>query len=408
MSGYRTTSTPAAVGLSAERLERVKAWMEGWVARGDLPGVMVAVVRRGEVAWLHCHGQMDVEAGKPITPDSVFRIYSMTKPMVAVAAMTHYEEGRFQLDDPLAKYLPAFAEMQVAVDDGAGPRLVPAARPISVRDLFTHTSGLIYGRDGAPFVKEFYEAKGVNFQDTQAGISLAEMTDRTAELPLVCHPGSAWNYGISTDVLGRLVEVLSGTPLDRAMAERVTGPLRMTDTAFRVPEEKWDRFAACYARENGKTVLSDPPRGSRFTRPPDLFSGGGGMVGTIGDYDRFCRMLLGRGALDGVRLLGRKTVEYMTSNHLPGDMASMGQPRWSETTYDGIGFGLGFAVMLDPVRAHVVGSPGEHHWGGVASTAFWVDPAEDMFVLLMTQVMPSSALPLRRQLRVLTYQAIVD
>lgn len=408
MSDYRTTATPAEVGLSADRLQRVGSWMEGWVARGDLPGLMVAVVRRGEVAWLHCHGQMDLEAGKPIAPDSIFRIYSMTKPMVAVAAMTLYEEGKFQLDDPLSRYLPGFAEMQVVVDEGGGPKLVPAARPISVRDLFSHTSGLIYGRDGSPFVKEFYEAEGVNFQETQAGISLAEMVDCAAELPLVCHPGSAWNYGISTDVLGRLVEVLSGQPLDQAMAERVTGPLGMVDTAFHVPEVKWDRFAACYTREGGKTVLSDPPKGSRFASPPDLFSGGGGMVGTIGDYDRFCRMLLGKGELDGVRVLGRKTVEYMTANQLPGDMASMGQPRWSETTYEGIGFGLGFAVMLDPARAHVVGSPGEYHWGGVASTAFWIDPAEDMFVLLMTQVTPSSALPLRRQLRVLTYQAIVD
>jgi CubicO group peptidase (beta-lactamase class C family) len=277
-----------------------------------------------------------------------------------------------------------------------------------VRDLFTHTSGLVYGHSAAPFVKELYEAKGINFQNTQAGLDLAAMAERAAELPLVCHPGSAWNYGISTDILGRLVEVLAEKPLDRVLAERVTGPLGMADTAFHVPPEKAHRLAACYTREGETTVLSDAPAGSRFTRPPELFSGGGGMVGTIGDYDRFCRMLLAKGEAGGRRLLGRKTVEYMTQNHLPGDMAAMGQPRWSETTYEGIGFGLGFAVMLEPARAQVVGSPGEYHWGGVANTAFWIDPAEDMFVVLMTQVLPSSALGLRRQLRVLTYQAVVD
>lgn len=408
MSTLRLTAEPETVGLSSQRLERVRAWMRARVASGELPGLSIAVVRRGGVAFLEHHGLMDVEAGKEVSDATIFRIYSMTKPMIAVAALSLYEEGRFQLDDPLARYLPRFAEMQVAVEEGEQPRLVPAERPISVRDLFTHTSGLVYGNSASDFVAEIYAANGVDFSNSRAGVGLAEMVDRAAEVPLVCQPGTAWNYGISTDVLGRLVEVLAEQPLDRVLAERITGPLGMSDTGFHVPAEKLDRFAACYSREAGQTVLSDAPQGSRFTAPADLFSGGGGLVSTLADYERFCRMLANKGVLDGARVLGRKSVEYMTSNHLAGDMAAMGQPRWSETTYEGIGFGLGVAVMLDPARAQVVGSIGEYHWGGVAGTAFWIDPREEMYVILMTQVMPSSALPLRRQLRVLTYQAIVD
>ncbi len=405
-----TTATPEDVGLSTNRLGQVSDWMRRQVDAGVLPGLTVAVSRRGEIAYVERTGSMDLEAGKALVADTIFRIYSMTKPIVSAAALMLYEEGCFQLDDPLSKFLPAFAEPEVLqLDDNGAVRLVAAARPITVRDLLSHTSGLVYGAREAGPIGEFYQGAGVDFSRSNAGISLAQMVDRVAELPLVCHPGSAWNYGISTDVVGRLVEVLSGKELDVFLAERIFAPLGMIDTGFHVLPEKHARLAACYTRPDaGGLELTDPPEGSRFAAPADLFSGGGGLVSTMADYAAFCRMMLANGQARGERLLGRKTVEYMTRNHLPGDMAAMGQPRFGETSFEGIGFGLGVAVMLDPARAQVIGSPGEYQWGGVAGTAFWIDPAEEMFVILMTQVMPSSALPLRRQLRVLTYQAIID
>jgi CubicO group peptidase (beta-lactamase class C family) len=334
----------------------------------------------------------------------------MTKPIVCAAAMMLYEEGRFQLDDPISRFLPAFEAMRVAVlDDAGGVELVPAARAISFRDLMSHTSGLVYGGQAGPPFADWYAEAEVEFNFTASEVSLAEMVARVPKLPLACHPGMAWNYGISIDILGHLLEILADRPLDEFLETRIFRPLAMTDTGFTLPAEKLDRFAACYqVVPEGGLELQDAAEGSRFTKPTKLFSGGGGLVSTMADYVRFCRMMANEGALDGSRLLGRKTVEYMTTNHLPGDLAAMGQPSFSETSFEGIGFGLGVSVMLDPAQAQVIGSPGEYAWGGLAGTAFWIDPAEAMLVVLMTQAMPSSALPLRRQLRVLTYQAIVD
>jgi CubicO group peptidase (beta-lactamase class C family) len=402
------TAAPEDVGLCSKRLERIGAWMEEQVGAGRVPGLQVALARRGEVVFSACAGAMDEEQAKPMRPDTLFRIYSMTKPVTSVAAMMLYEEGCFQLDDPVGRYLPALAHMGVFTGGDADAfDMEPAHRPITVHDLMTHTSGLTYGFFEESPVDAIYRARGIDFG--ASGRRLAELVAALGEVPLLCHPGAEWNYGVSTDVLGHLVEVWSGMDLDRFFAERILAPLGMTDTGFVVPEAGLDRFAACYrADEGGGYVLADAPRTSSFAGPTTTPSGGGGLVSSAADYMRFLMMLRGLGEAGGVRLLGRKTVQYMTTNHLPGDLADMGQPTFSETSYAGIGYGLGVSVVLDPAKAGVIGSPGEYAWGGIASTAFWVDPAEDLCVVFMTQLIPSSTHPFRRQLRVLAYQAIVE
>jgi len=418
---------PETVGLSSERLQRVSRWMAQQVSGERLAGLSVLVHRRGQVAFSECAGEMDVEAGKPLQDDTIFRIYSMTKPITAVAAMMLYEEGCFQLDDPIASYLPEFNDMQVWAGGEPGQiRTVPAEAPITVRHLFTHTAGLTYGFMEATAVDAYYRDHKIEFNPGSG--SLADVVKRLADAPLLCQPGSQWNYSVAIDVLGRLVEVWSGMSLEQFFESRILQPLGMADTAFHVADSKLDRFAALYSPVDGSKLqvnapqafardtrgrglkLIDAPDESTYTRPASVFSGGGGLTGTMADYARFCQMLLRGGELDGVRLLSRKTVEFIASNHLPegNDMAALGQPIWSETSTDGIGYGLGMAVTLNPAQAQVMGSVGEYHWGGAASTGFWIDPAEDMFVVLMTQLMPSSAYPLRRELRVLTYQSIID
>lgn len=399
---------PRAVGLCPERLGRVGHWAEALVASGRLAGVTTLVARRGQVAWLHSTGMADRERAVPMTPETIVRIYSMTKPLTSLAILMLYEEGRFQLDDPITRFLPGFANMRVAVGGGRGKiDTVPAERDITFRDLLTHTSGLTYGFMQATLVDALYREQGVDFQTAET--SLEDVVARAAALPLIAQPGREWNYSIATDVLGHLVAVISGQPFEDFLRSRVLQPLKLVDTDFHVPEAKHPRLAANYARGAGDSLaLIDDSATSRYLRPRTVCSGGGGLVSTAADYWRFCRFMLNKGELEGVRLLGRKTVELMTANHLRGDMAAMGQPRWSESTAEGIGFGLGFSVTLDPARAQILGTPGEYAWGGAASTAFWVDPAEEMAVILLTQLMPSSAYPIRRELRVLTYQAIID
>jgi len=399
---------PEDVGLSSERLERVDGWMRRLVDDGKLPGVLTMVARRGRLVWLRTAGLADLARGTRIAPDTIFRIYSMTKPLTSVAAMILYEQGRFQLDDPITRFLPCFRNMRVFAAGGRAKwESVPAERDITFRDLLTHTSGLTYGFLDATLVDAMYRDRGVDPQTSPE--SLEAVVEAVSSLPLLAQPGAEWNYSIATDVLGHLVAVISGRPFEQFLRERVLEPLGMADTDFHVPPEKIGRFAANYAPgDNGGLKLLDDPQESRYGAPRRLCSGGGGLVSTATDYLRFCAFMLNKGELDGVRLLGRKTVELMTMNHLPGDMASMGQPRFSESPYTGIGFGLGFSVMLDPARAQILGTSGEYAWGGAASTAFWIDPAEEMAVILLTQLMPSSTYPIRRELRVLTYQAIVD
>ena len=401
-------TAPEDVGLSSLQLGRVRDWAQRLVDSGRLAGVTTMVARRGRVAHLHSCGLANRETGLAMAPDTIVRVYSMTKPLTSVAVMMLYEQGLFQLDDPVSQFLPCFTTMRVAAGGQRGKiDTVPATRPITIRDLLTHTSGLTYGFMQSTQVDALYRDEGIDFQTAEC--TLGELVERAAALPLLAQPGAEWNYSIGTDVLGHLVATVSGEPFGDYLLHRVIEPLGMVDTTFHVPAQKADRFAANYGKSaSGGVTLLDDPATSRYLSPRAICSGGGGLVSTAGDYMRFCRFMLNRGELDGVRLLGRKTVELMTSNHLRGDMAAMGMPRFSESSYEGVGFGLGFSVMLDPARAQIVGTPGEYAWGGAASTAFWVDPAEDLAVVLLTQLTPSSTYPIRRELRVLTYAALTD
>ncbi len=405
---FGVEADPEDVGLCSRRLARVRSWMESYVDAGKLPGALTLVARRGKLVFLETLGRRDVEAAKPLELDTIFRIYSMTKPITSVAVMMLYEEGHFQLDDPVSRYIQGFEEPLVHVSgEGARMRTEPARSPITVHHLLTHTSGLTYGFwQGSP-VAQLYRESGADFGPGSG--PLAEVVERLCQIPLLFHPGERWHYGVSTDVLGHLVEVVSGKTLAEFFQERIFGPLGMVDTGFVVAPEKVERFAALYGpAESGALQRLEGSTDSAFTHGVTTFSGGGGLLSTIADYYRFTQMLRGEGAYRGARLLGRKTLGFMTRNHLPGDLAAMGQASFNEMTFEGIGFGLGFSVLLDAARSKVLGSPGEYAWGGLASTAFWIDPAEDMTVIFLTQLSPSSTYPLRRELRVLTYQALVD
>ena len=395
------------LGLCGTRLAKVGGWMRSYVDSGKLPCALTLVARHGEIALLdHC-GFADVDAGREIARDTIFRIYSMTKPVAAVAAMMLYEEGRFQLDDPIARFLPEFADMTVYVSGhGTMMHTEPAERPITVRDLLTHTAGFTYRFLDETPLGEYYRRQEIDFNPGKQ--PLAETVAALADLPLAHQPGGRWNYGVSFDVLGRLIEIWSGAPLDRFFHEHIFQPLGMSDTAFSITDARRDRFASLYRTSEDGIECVETAAKTSYEDPVMLHSGGGGLLSTVDDFFRFTEVLRRQGELDGVRLLGRKTVQFMTSNHLGGDMADMGQPTFGESRFEGVGFGFGVSVMLDPARANIIGTPGEYAWGGAASTAFWIDPEEDMTVIFMTQLMPSSAYPLRRELRVLTYQALID
>ena len=346
----------------------------------------------------------------PVQVDTLWRIYSMTKPITSVAVMMLVEQGRCELNDPVSRYLPAFADMRVYAGGSAlRPVTVPATEPIRVWHLLTHTAGLTYGFHHAHPVDAIYRRAGFEFVPPP-GLDLAEACDIWAGLPLIAQPGTEWVYSVAVDVLGRLIEVISGQRLDEFLAEHVLGPLGMTDTRFGVAEGAVDRLATLYSPhpETGRLVRN--PLGERAPRPRIFLSGGDGLASSAADYHRFTQMLLRRGELDGVRVLGSRTVAYMTRNHLPdgADLASFGRPVFTETPMTGVGFGLGFSVTLDAAATKVLSSAGEFAWGGAASTAFWVDPKEEITAMLFTQLAPSSTYPVRTQLRSLVYQALVD
>lgn len=411
---FPPVTEPEQLGLCGERLGRIDRWLGALVSGGKLAGASVSIIRHGRLAYAGFAGMADIARGTPMAMDTLVRIKSMTKPLTSVAVLVLYEEGRFQLDDPVSRFLPCFANQRVATGGCAGRiETVPATRDITVRDLLTHTAGLTYGFIGKTPVDAMYRSHGVDFQldsplrDGPPTASLAEMVERAAAMPLLVQPGSRWNYSVGADVLGRLIEIVSGQNLPSFMAERITGPLRMDDTAFTVPGSKLPRFAAHYAPGLPEPKLLDDPMTSRFAAVPTLHSGGGGLVSTAPDYLRFCQMLLNGGELEGVRLLGRKTVQAMTANHLDGDIATVGTP-FQGDAFAGFGFGLGVSVMTDPTRAQILGSPGEYGWIGSASTAFWIDPSEDLAVVFLAQLTPDWLHPLRRELRVLVYQALTD
>ena len=409
MNDAMTITSPEDVGLCSARLARIDSWRDALVSGGRFAGVSTLVARRGQVAHWGMSGLADRERGVRMSPDTIFRIYSMSKPITSVAIMMLYEEGRFQLDDPISRFLPAFKGSRVAVGGSRGKvETVPAERDINFRDLLTHTSGLTYGfMEATPVDALYRDSKLADFGHPDG--ELMATVEKLAALPLIAHPGREWNYSVATDVLGALVQAISGQSFGSFLQERILGPLGMDDTGFIVPEEKRGRFAANYVpHPKGGVMLFDDPATSRYLGDRKMESGGGGLASTTGDYLKFCTMLRNKGVLGDVRLLGRKTVELMTMNHLRGDMGDMGQARFSESSYLGIGFGLGISVMLDPAKAQILGTPGEYAWGGAASTAFWIDPVEDMIVIMMTQLMPSSTYPIRRELRVLSYQAVVE
>lgn len=401
---------PSDVGLDPGRLARIDTHFRRYVDDGRLPGYQVLVARRGKVVHLSSHGYRDREAELPIEPDTVFRIYSMTKPITSVALMMLWEEGAFQLRDPVSRFLPAFADTPVWHGGStAKPELVAQASPMEIGHLLTHTSGLTYGFHHVHPTDELYRDAGYDL-GAPKGATLADACDAWARLPLRFQPGTRWNYSVSTDVVGRLVEVIGGQPLDDHLSTRIFEPLGMTETAFDAIG-RTERLAALYIPDGPtKQAVRFDPIGRQVTRPATFLSGGGGLVSTIGDYHRFLRCLLGGGTLDGARILGPRTLGFMARNHLPGgvDMAAIAEEGMTELAREGMGSGLGFGVLLDPARARVAGSVGDLSWGGAASTGFWLDPAEDLDVVMMTQLLPSTTHPLRPELRSLVYQSIVD
>ncbi|HYB86576.1 MAG TPA: serine hydrolase domain-containing protein [Streptosporangiaceae bacterium] len=403
----------AEVGLDPGRLDRLDRHLARYVDDGRLPGWLVTVSRRGRLAHVSCCGRRDIEAGLPVEPDTLWRIYSMTKPITSVAAMMLYEEGVFELTDPVSAFIPSFAGLRVYA---GGPDLRPvttaAAGPVRIWHLLTHTAGLTYGFHRVHPVDAMYRAAGFEWLSPPA-VDLAQACDTWTGLPLLFEPGTEWNYSAATDVLGRVIEVVSGLSLDEFITSRILRPLGMSDTSFWVDDDDAGRLAALYTPgADGKASRLDA-LGDAARARPSMLSGGAGLVSTAADYHRFTQMLLHRaaspaGELDGTRLLSPHTVGYMTRNHLPGglDLDTFGRPLYAEFPFRGVGFGLGFAVTIDPVPGKVVCSAGEFSWGGAASTAFWVDPAQELTVCFFTQLLPSSAHRLRPQLRQLVYQAL--
>lgn len=411
MGEFQVEVEAETVGFDAGRLARIDRHFEAYVDDGRLPGWLIAVSRGGKVVHLSTYGQRDMASGLPVEVDTVFRIYSMTKPVTSVAAMMLYEEGAFELTDPVSRFIPAFADARVYRRGPAqNPLTEPATEPVRIWHLLTHTAGLTYGFHHAHPVDAMYRSAGFEV-GAPRGLDLAACCDEYARLPLLFQPGTEWNYSVATDVLGRVIEVVSGQALDEFFQERILGPLGMTDTAFWVDEPDAHRLAALYAPEtHSRRAVPHTRMGKAALRKPDCLSGGGGLVSTAADYHRFTQMILNGGELDRVRLLGTRTVRYMTRNHLPGgvDLETFGRPLFAESAFAGVGFGLGFSVLGDPAENKVLSSAGELAWGGLASTAFWIDPAEEITAMFFTQLMPSSTHPIRPQLRQLVYQALVD
>ena len=392
---------PADVGMSAERLERLTAALQGYVDDGALAGSVTLVARRGQIVYFETFGNRDREAGSPMREDSIFRIASQSKAIISVAAMTLVEEGKLLLTDPVGKYLPEFLETTVAVGrDGGGYDVVKAARPITVRDLLTHTSGYGYGNGIGEDRWAAAGQQGYYFADKNE--TIRDSVRRIAGLPAHAQPGERWIYGYNTDILGALVEVVAGKPLDQVLRERVFEPLDMRDTEFYLSPNKRDRLTAVYSRQGDELVRAPTPgnavgQGAYVEGPRKNFSGGAGLLSTATDYARFLQMLLNGGELDGRRVLGRKTVELMTVSHLGSIAYNPGQ-----------GFGLGFFVVEDVGARGWPGSTGEFGWGGAYHTTYWVDPSEELVVVHLTQVVPAGNVDDQAKVRALVYQAIID
>jgi CubicO group peptidase (beta-lactamase class C family) len=415
-------AAPEIVGMSQAALDRIDDHLKRrYIDAGRFPGTQLVVYRRGSIVHSSVQGLADLERKVPMKDDTIFRIYSMTKPITSVAFMMLVEQGLVALDEPVHKYIPEWKNLGV-YQAGTAPAFMtrPPARPMQIVDLLRHTSGLTYGFQQRSNVDAAYRDKHIGAVE-KAG-TLDSMIADLADIPLEFSPGEAWNYSVSTDVIGYLVGKISGMPFEQFLKERIFNPLGMADTDFFVPADKAHRLAACYNATaggmmsfhspgaKGGLTLQDDPATSSFLSPPAFISGGGGLCSTAADYLTFCRALLNRGELGGVRLIGPKTLALMTINHLPGnrDLPEMSRSMFAEANYNGIGFGLGFSVTMDPAKTLIAGSPGEYAWGGAATTSFWIDPAEELIAIFMTQVLPSTAYPVRRELRTMVYAAITD
>lgn len=402
---------PLEVGFDPNGLARLDAHLRRYVDTGRLTGWQLVVTRDGRRVHSATYGDRDREAGLPVTPDTLWRIYSMSKPLTAALAMQLFEEGAFSLQDEVGRFLPAFADLRVYVDGPPEqPMTRPALTPMRIWHLLSHTSGLTYGFTRSSPVDEIYLAHGSGLTQP-AGLDLTELCDLWASLPLLFEPGTQWNYSVSTDVLGRVLEVVTGKSLDVLMTERIFAPLGMTDTRWWVPADEADRLAALYVPDpaTGQARRHDD-LGTAALAPPDWLSGGGGLISTAADYDRFLRMLADGGRHEGGRILSQRTLNVMTHNHLPGGalLSDVARGLFAENGYDGFGFGLGFGVLVDPIAYKVPASRGEFNWSGVASTSFWVDPREGLTVAFYAQLLPSKTYPLRSELRQLVYAALED
>jgi CubicO group peptidase (beta-lactamase class C family) len=402
------TTSPEQVGFSPERLDRIAPVLQGYVDRKQIAGMVALIARHGQIAYLERFGMMDVAAGKPIQLDTIFRIASMTKPITCVAALMLLEEGHYQLYDPIARFVPGFEDVKVFVrKTESGLELADLEHAIAIRDLFTHTSGLSYGLhpDTDP-VDALYLQERKKVSVPEDAFTLDHLIQALTHLPLAHQPGSKWRYSLATDVLGYLVQTISGKTLDIFLQERIFDPLGMVDTGFCVPKEKLDRLSALYTAKEGTIELAEPSAAERACKLPSFLLGGSGLFSTVSDYARFAQMLLNGGELDGVRLLGRKTVELMATNHLPEEALPFGFG--PDAIIYGYGFGLGVRVLVDVALSKVVGSVGEFGWDGAFSTYFWIDPKEDLFGILMPQLGPNGSYPIHQQFKTLTYQALVD
>ena len=399
--------SPEEAGMSSARLDRISPVMQQFVKDDQLPGILTLVQRRGKVIHYGQYGMMDIEAGKPMQEDALFRIYSMTKPIVSVALMTLYEEGRFSLNDPVAKFIPAFARTKVYAGSAPlGLTLVDQNPAMTLHHLLTHTSGLSYGTFFDSPVEELYrQAYPGLFHRTQ---SLEEVVNRLAELPLLFQPGTQWRYSFATDVLGYVVQVIAGMPLADFLQEKIFKPLGMTDTAFAVPAAKLGRLAQLYKSDKLYAPVPMQPEEilliGDVTVPTTCPSGGGGLISTLGDYLAFCNCLINDGRYPGGQLLGRKTLAWMTADHIPAHL----KPLKMGNEQQDFGFGLGFKVVTSLGEARSLTSVGEYGWSGVANTDFWIDPAEGMIGIMMTQHLPLEPYPVQERFRNLAYQAIVD
>jgi CubicO group peptidase (beta-lactamase class C family) len=402
------TAKPESVGMCPQRLARVGGFIaERYVDAGRLPHALLQVARCGRLVHQSVLGRASLETGAPLAEDSIFRIYSMSKPVTSVAFMMLVEEGKVALDDPVHRFIPSWRELGIYVSGVLGAfQTRPTAAPMRMIDLLRHTSGLTYGFQTRTNVDAAYRTGKIELAEQSEG--LEGWVQALAKLPLEFSPGTAWNYSVSTDVLGYLVGQISGVPFEDFVHRRILQPLGMIDTDFHVPAEKAARLAECYQLSPSGALERAPIRS--FLQPPNAPSGGGGLVSTAADYMRFCELLRQGGAAGDVRLLGPKTLQLMRANHLPGgaDLADLSVSMFSEATYKGVGFGLGFAMTTNVAKTQVAGSPGEYWWGGAASTAFWVDPVEDLCVVFMTQFMPSSMYPIRRELRTMINAAVLE